>query len=172
MISNRFVFVPILLIIGGFLGNYFTIPLFFGADFLFGSIAVLLVLYFYGLTWGLLAAAIIHAYTFVLWGHPYGIVNFTCEALFVGIFLHRGRRNIVVLDGLFWLLIGMPLVFVEHGVIMHMDIMTTFFIMLKQSVNGVFNALLASLIVCYLPMDKLLRRSRSLTAHHVPDVFI
>jgi two-component system cell cycle sensor histidine kinase/response regulator CckA len=157
-ISNRLVFVPVLLIIGGFLGNYFTIPLFFGADFLFGSIAVLLVLYFYGLTWGLLAAVIIHAYTFILWGHPYGFVNFICEALFVGVFLHRGRRNIVALDGLFWLLIGMPLAFVEHGFIMHMDITTTFFIMLKQSVNGVFNALLASLIVCYLPMNKLLRR--------------
>jgi hypothetical protein len=32
-----------LLIAGGFLGNYFAYPLFFGADFLFGSIAVLLV---------------------------------------------------------------------------------------------------------------------------------
>ena len=47
-----------LLIIAGFLGNYFTIPLFFGADFLFGSIAVLLVLYFYGLGWGMLAAVV------------------------------------------------------------------------------------------------------------------
>lgn len=70
-----------LLIIAGFLGNYFTIPLFFGADFLFGSIAVFLALYFYGLGWGMLAAVLVHSYTYFLWGHPYGFLNFTCEAL-------------------------------------------------------------------------------------------
>ena len=35
-----------LLIVLGFLGNYFALPLFFGADFLFEAL-VLLVLYFY-----------------------------------------------------------------------------------------------------------------------------
>jgi hypothetical protein len=45
--------VTIMLIVAGFLGNYFAVPLFFGADFLFGSIAVLLILYFRGFGWGM-----------------------------------------------------------------------------------------------------------------------
>jgi PAS domain S-box-containing protein len=147
-----------LLILAGFLGNYFTIPLFFGADFLFGSMAVLLVLYFYGLGWGMFAAVITHSYTYFLWGHPYGFLNFTCEALFVGIFLKRGRGNLLGLVGLFWLFVGMPLAWIEHGLVMHMGTVSTAFIMLKQAINGVFNAMLVSLAVCYLPLGRLFQR--------------
>ena len=147
-----------LLILAGFLGNYFTIPLFFGADFLFGSMAVLLVLYFYGLGWGMVAAVITHSYTYFLWGHPYGFLNFTCEALFVGIFLKRGRGNLLGLVGLFWLLVGMPLAWIEHGLVMHMGTVSTAFIMLKQAINGVFNAMLVSLAICYLPLGRFFQR--------------
>ena len=46
--------------------------------------------------------------------------------------------------------LGMPLVWIEHGVIMRMGAITTAFIMLKQAVNGIFNAVLATLAVSYL----------------------
>jgi len=156
--TGKSLIVLALLIVVGFLGNYFTVPLFFGADFLFGSVAVFLVIYFYGLGWGMLAATIVYSYTYFLWGHPYGFINFTCEALFVGIFLRKGRRNLPGLDWAFWLLVGMPLVCIEHGVLMHMDAVTTSFIMLKQAINGIFNALLASLAICYLPLGRPLQR--------------
>jgi hypothetical protein len=156
--TQKSVIILVMLIAAGFLGNYFTIPLFFGADFLFGSTAVLLVLYFYGLGWGILAAILVHGYTLVLWGHPYGFINFVSEALFVGIFLKTGRRNLLGLDGLFWLLLGAPLAWFYHGIVMHMDAVTASFIMLKQAINGTFNALLVSLAICYLPLDKIIRR--------------
>ncbi|MEW6665882.1 MAG: ATP-binding protein [Thermodesulfobacteriota bacterium] len=152
-----------LLMCGGLLGNYFTIPLFFGADFLFGSIAVLLVLYFYGLAWGMLAAVAAHSYTWFLWGHPFGFINFVSEALFVGIFLKRGRRNLLALDAVFWLLLGMPLAWLYHGVVMQMDATTATFIMLKQAINGVFSAMLISLAICLLPLGRLFQRSQSST---------
>jgi PAS domain S-box-containing protein len=148
----------VLLIGAGFLGNYYSISLFFGADFLFGSIAVLLVLYFYGLGWGMLAAVLVQGYTYFLWGHPYGFLNFISEALFVGLFLKRGYRNLLVIDGVFWLLLGMPLAWFYHGVVLHMDGTTASFIMLKQGINGIFNALLVNLAICYLPLGKLFQR--------------
>src|SRR5665647_2057702 len=116
------------------------IPLFFGADFLFGSVFVLLVLSFFGFRWGMLAAVIAHSYTYFLWGHPYGFINFVGEALFVGIYLKRGRRNLLGLVGVYWLLAGMPLAWFFHGVVMHMDPVTASFVMLKQATNGIFNA--------------------------------
>lgn len=143
--TGKSLLILIVLILSGFIGNYFPIPLFFGADFLFGSVFVLLVLYFFGLRWGMLAAVLAHSYTYFLWGHPYGFINFVSEALFVGLFLKKGHRNLLGLVGLFWLTIGMPLVWIEHGVIMHMGAITTAFIMLKQAINGIFNALLATL---------------------------
>jgi hypothetical protein len=168
--SGKSLGVLALLSFAGFLGNYFTLPLFFGADFLFGSIAVLLVVYFYGLRWGMLAAVIANSYTYFLWGHPYGFINFISEALFVGVLLKKGRRNLLVLDSLFWLSVGMPFVCIEHGGLMHMDAITTSFIMFKQAINGIFNALLASLAICYLPHDRLFqepRLSRSVTLQEV-----
>ncbi len=169
MISKRTAGKPLLipcgLLAAGFLGNYFPIPLFFGADFVFGSIAVLLVLYFYGFGWGMLAAVVAHSYTYFLWGHPYGFVNFVGEALFVAILLRKGYRNLVGVVGLFWLVLGMPLVYLEHGIIMGMDLVTVAFIMLKQSINGVFNALLAGLFIHHLSLGKFIGRRTAL-----PDV--
>ena len=45
--ARRIVFFT-LLVIAAVAGNYTTIPLFFGFDFLFGGIIVLLILYLYG----------------------------------------------------------------------------------------------------------------------------
>jgi two-component system cell cycle sensor histidine kinase/response regulator CckA len=158
-----------LLISAGFLGNYFAIPLFFGADFLFGSIAVLLALYFYGLGWGMLAALVAYSYTWVLWGHPYGFINFMSEALFVGLFLKWGRRNLLALDAIFWLLLGAPLAWLYHGLVLHMDATTASFIMLKQAINGIFNAMLVNLAIYYLPLGKLFQRPQRPTEFSLRD---
>jgi PAS domain S-box-containing protein len=149
---------PVLFLLG-ILGNFYALPLFFGADFLFGSIAVLLILYFYGLTWGFLAAIVVNSYTFFLWGHPYGFIMFVLEALCVGYLLRSGRRNLLLLDGLFWLLIGFPLNGIFYYGVLHMGAVTTGFIMLKQGINGIFNALLACLAINHLPLDRLLGRT-------------
>ncbi len=135
------------LIILGLLGNYFSLPLFFGVDFILGSIPVLIVVYFYGPGLGVLAALIASSYTYFLWGHPYAVIIFSLEALFVGFFLHQGRRSLLLLDGLYWLIMGMPAAWLFYGVVMHMDGLSTLLIMLKQGVNGIFNALLASLAI-------------------------
>jgi signal transduction histidine kinase/CheY-like chemotaxis protein len=152
-----------LLTIAGFLGNYYTIPLFFGADFLFGSIAVLLILYLYGASWGMISAIVIYSHTIVLWGHPFGFINFVSEAFFVGIFLKRGHRNLLGIDWIFWLCIGMPLAWFYHGILMQMDAVTATFIMLKQAINGIFNALAVSLVICHAPIGRLFRDSEPST---------
>jgi PAS domain S-box-containing protein len=144
------------LIGAGIAGNYFGAPLFFGLDFLFGSIAVLLILSLYGIGWGIAAAVISSIYTYVLWGHPWAIAIFTCEALFVGALLRRRHRNLPLIDALFWLLVGLPLIGLFYGVLMHTGVRATLLIGMKQSVNGIFNALLASLLLDH----SLLRRWR------------
>ncbi|MGL6284118.1 MAG: hypothetical protein ACRC2J_17070, partial [Microcoleaceae cyanobacterium] len=50
--DNSFLLPIILLTSLGYLGNYLKLNLFFGVDFLFGSIATLLVVYLYGTVWG------------------------------------------------------------------------------------------------------------------------
>ncbi|HBB32937.1 MAG TPA: histidine kinase [Cyanobacteria bacterium UBA8803] len=147
--------------VAGYLGNYFRLSLFFGVDFLFGSIAVLTVVYLYGARWGTLVAIIASSYTYFLWGHPYAIVILTFEALFVGLLLSRKHQNIVLLDGIYWMFIGLPLVALFYGGALHVQPIQIWLIVLKQSVNGIFNALIASLIVTHLPIHKLLGRPQA-----------
>ncbi len=150
--SAKKVFLFVFLIILGILGNYFSFPMFFGVDFLFGSIATLMILYFFGIAWGLLSAVIISGYTYYLWNHPYAIIIFTCEVLIIGLLMKDSKRNLLQCTGIYWLFIGIPLVYLFYRMVMHMDGTATLLIMLKQSVNGIFNALMASLILMLLPL--------------------
>ncbi len=157
-LSQQFKPAILLLVVAGYLGNYFSLPLFFGVDFIFGSIAVLMVVYFYGQLWGTLAAIIVSSYTYILWHHPYAIVIFTFESLFVSYLLGRKSNNLVLLDGIYWMFIGIPLVWLFYGEILHVSTTQVWLISLKQSINGICNALVASLIINYLPLDKIVGR--------------
>ncbi len=149
----------LLLVVAGFLGNYFRWTLFFDIDFLFGSIAVWLVVCLYGVRWGTLAGCIAGSCTYIIWHHPYTTLTFTLEALFVGWLFHRRpQQNIVLLDAAFWLFIGMPLVWLFYAIVLHLDSTQSFIILLKQPVNGIFNTLIASLLLTYLPIHRWVAR--------------
>ncbi len=147
------------LLIAGYTGNYFNLPLFFGVDFLFGSIAVLLVVCLYGTSWGAIAAAIASSYTILLWRHPYAAIIFILEALFVGWGRRRKYPNVLLLDGFYWLFIGMPLVWLFYAGVMGVPVEAVLLVMLKQAVNGIFNALVASLLLTHLPIENWVKRS-------------
>ncbi len=159
--NPKFILGLVFLIILGYLGNFFKYELFFGVDFLFGSIASLIVVYLYGTKWGTLAALIASTHTYFLWHHPYAIIIFTLEVTFVGVMLNRKRyKNMVLLDGIYWIFPGIPLVGLFYGFLLDFSQTQTVLIMLKQSVNGFFNALVANLIITYLPIHKLTGFSR------------
>lgn len=136
----------------GYAGNYFNLSLFFGVDFLFGSIAVLIVVCLYGISWGAIAAMIAGAHTFFLWGHPYAAIILSCEGFLVGWWQRRKCPNLLLVDGFFWVFVGMPLVWLFYGGVMGVEIHTVVLVMLKQAVNGIFNALIASLLLAHTPL--------------------
>lgn len=140
------VFLFLLLVAAGLAGNYFSFSIFLNIDFLFGSIFAMLVLQYFGLGWGTLAAALIASYTYVLWNHPYAIIVFSAEVLCVGVLMTRRRVSMVLADTLFWLLVGMPLIFVFYRLVMHEPLSSATIMMTKQAMNGIANALLARLI--------------------------
>ncbi len=132
-------------ILAGLAGNYFKFPIFLNIDFLFGSIFALLVLQFFGLSRGVFAAALISSYTYILWNHPYAIIIMTAEVAVVGLLASRYRLGLVFADVLYWLCLGMPLVYLFYGVIMGATNSVTI-VMVKQATNGIANALVARLI--------------------------
>jgi PAS domain S-box-containing protein len=134
------------LIAAGLTGNYFKFPLFLNIDFLFGSIFAMLALQFFGLGRGIAAAALIASYTYVLWNHPYAIVIMTAEVAVVGWLMGYRKMGMVLADTLYWLIIGMPLVYVFYHLVMQVPISNTDLALTKQAVNGIANALVARLV--------------------------
>ncbi len=161
---SRSVLGLILLVIAGWLGNYLCWSFFFHLDFLFGTIAVWLILGLYGQRWCIPAVILASSYTYFLWKHPYAILIFTCEALFVSWLFRRSRQNLVLLDGIYWICIGIPLVWLFYHHVLDHDATQTTIIMLKQAVNGIFNALVASLILIYLPIHRWFNRPQGISS--------
>lgn len=127
-------------------GNLAAVTVFYRVDFMFGSVAILLVARLYGPLVGAACAAIASAYTLVRWEQDYTIVIFMAEAVFVGALLRRGRANLVLIDALYWLVLGMPLVWVFYRLVLDIAPTGAVVIALKQSVNGLVNAVIASIV--------------------------
>ena len=144
----------IILLITGYLGNYLKYSLFFSVDFIFGSIAVLMIVRLYGLAWGTFAAIVTSLYTLILWQHPYALIIFTLEAIFVGWGLKGKTNNLLLLDICYWLLIGIPLVWLFYRGFLGVESSSVVLIMLKQAVNGILNSLIASFLLLHLPFHK------------------
>ncbi|MBE9039784.1 hypothetical protein IQ235_03120 [Oscillatoriales cyanobacterium LEGE 11467] len=150
--KSKFPWMLAIFICLGCLGNIFKLPLFFGVDFLFGSVFTLFIAQVYGVSWGVIATFAASLYTFFIWGHPYAIVIFTLEALFVGLKLKKNGKSLLILDSVYWIFLGMPLVFIFYGGVMQIPLESVFLIMVKQAINGMFNALTASILLEYTPL--------------------
>jgi diguanylate cyclase (GGDEF)-like protein/hemerythrin-like metal-binding protein len=134
------------LVAAGVAGNHCKFPVFVNTDFLFGSIFSMLVLQFFGLGRGVPAAAVIAGYTYVLWNHPYAIVIMTLEVAAVGWLMQRRKIGMLQADSLYWLLVGMPLVYLFYHVVMQVPLNSSSMIAIKQALNGIANALAARLL--------------------------
>ncbi|OGU17974.1 MAG: hypothetical protein A2076_14030 [Geobacteraceae bacterium GWC2_53_11] len=133
------------LTVGGLAGNYFKFPIFFNIDFLFGSIFAMLALQFLGPVRGMAVALLSCSYLYFSWGHPYAIIIMTAEVAVVGWLSRRRKMGLVLADSLFWICIGMPLVYLFYHLVMHTPASHTSIIMTKQAVNGIANTLVARL---------------------------
>ena len=134
------------LVSAGLCGNYLKFPLFLNIDLLFGSIFALLVLLFHGYWRGIIAGALIASYTLIIWNHPYAIIVMTAEIAVVGYLVRRRKIGVVLADGLYWLFVGLPLLFIFYRLVMDASPENVEIIMAKQAVNGIANAVIAGLI--------------------------
>ncbi|NTU60326.1 MAG: hypothetical protein HGA98_04630, partial [Deltaproteobacteria bacterium] len=135
-----------LLVAAGVAANYLRYPIFFSIEFLFGSIFSLLALQLLGLGPGVVVAAAVSSSTYLLWNHPYAVVIMTCEVLVVGLLVRRREMELVLADALYWLFLGMPLVYLFYHGVMKLPPENAGITMMKQALNGVTNALAARLV--------------------------
>ncbi len=147
---QQHILITLLLSMLALAGNYFSLPLFFGVDFIFGSIAVMLSVALSGLPYALFVALAGGIYTLVLWGHPYAMIIFAIEAVFVSWLYARKSQNLVILDLFFWVCIGVPMVLVFYRGFIGMGWEPATLIALKQPLNGLMNTVIASVSLLLL----------------------
>lgn len=144
--------VLLVLVALAYLGNYFSLPLFFGVDLIFGSVIVMFTLLWLGILPAIVVALVGGSYTLLLWGHSYAWIIFTLELLFVGFWYYRRYSNLVLTDLLFWLVLGIPLVLLFYRGLLGIGWEATILIAVKQSINGVFNVLVANVLFTALQL--------------------
>lgn len=130
----------------GFAGNWLDAPLFSEVDFLFGSFFVMIAVVRYGAWTGFIASLIASVCTVVLWKHPWAMVILLAETAFIGWRIQRrGRSTLLEYDIIFWCCCGVPLIWILYCVVGGETAAFTKLIAAKQFVNGIFNALFASI---------------------------
>lgn len=139
-------------------GNVTALPLFFGIQILLGSIVPTLTLLWRRGWWSVAMAVLASLYTWRVWGHPWAIVIFSAEALWLAVFINRFngppendiKGRIILAEIAFWLLVGTPMVCFFYGVVMKIDPANVAVAAAKQAVNGLANTVVAYLLFVLL----------------------
>lgn len=131
--------------------NALPVPLFFGIHVLLGSVPAIFALLLWPRWWGVAIGLLASLQTWRLWGHPWAVVIFGLELLWLWFWLRRvpptrdgcSNGQVILLAIAYWLLIGAPLVFAFYGLVMGIDRSNVLVVAVKQSFNGVLNTELA-----------------------------
>jgi diguanylate cyclase (GGDEF)-like protein len=135
----------------GVLLNTLPVPLYFGVQVLLGSVPPILALLLWRSWWAVPMAVLASLQTWALWGHPWAVVIFTLEMVWLTVAMRRfngpakndGNGRVVLFSLAYWLLVGAPLVLVFYGLVLRFDAANVLVVALKQGFNGVFNTGLA-----------------------------
>jgi PAS domain S-box-containing protein len=137
----------------GLAGNILNAELFLGVNFLFGSIATIIAVRASGPLWGALVGLAIGSYSYFLWGHPYAVIVFGMEALFVGLMTCFIKNpNVILIDVVYWLLFGCPLVWLFYSLQLGLPESVVTLVTVKQAANGITNAVVAVMFVQFSPI--------------------
>ncbi|MBV9775219.1 MAG: GAF domain-containing protein [Gemmatimonadetes bacterium] len=146
-----------LLGVAGYLLNLHPVALSPGTELVFGGVAYLLAAIALGPGPGLLAAGIASSRILWLWHHPYAWLIFTAEAAVVGYLTHRWERRALVADLLYWIVVGVPLLFLTYYLLLGVHGSTAAVLFLKQPFNGLIDTLAAEALFLVPGVRRLLR---------------
>ncbi|MBG9792284.1 signal transduction protein [Paenibacillus dendritiformis] len=166
--SSRTGLVNISLILLGVIGSQIEIKFPFGVQFALSGAFFLVALVLFGAV-RTMALAGLAALILYLAGFPVDMLAFIGLELAVVGYLYRRRRRLLFWDSLFWLAAGAPafvLLFLARTGVFGTEVMLQY---MMFTVNGIANALLADMLLAYVPWQRLLARSadRPISLHRV-----
>lgn len=145
----------------GFLIDLLPVSLAPGTDLVFGGVMYLMAAAAFGAGPGLLAGAIASAHTLWRLGHPIGWLLAGLEAAAVGLLVRRWALRPLVADMVFWLLLGVPLLFLTDRLVQGISGASAHVVFLKHPFNGMVCALAAEGLLLAPPVRRAMRLLRS-----------
>jgi signal transduction histidine kinase len=127
--------------------------------FLWGTFLAWIWARIFGTSVGILSALACSAWTITLWGHPYGAISTGLEMpVVLGLAMIANTRAPRLADLvrrptgilIYWILIGMPLVFLSYHYLLELPLSAATTVAIKQAVNGGANMYLAEGVVVLL----------------------
>ncbi|WP_010677560.1 putative bifunctional diguanylate cyclase/phosphodiesterase [Bacillus timonensis] len=141
------------------LAVHFKLSLLYGITFTFASIFMFLILRIFGLTTAIVTGLIAILFSTNLSNNlSYTVVMFV-EIVFVGAFFLRGRKaKMFFVDFFFWILIGTLLLYIIY--MKSLSGIALYFQISKDITNGLFNVLVADMLLAYFPFYKFVKSNR------------
>ncbi|MBH5318860.1 EAL domain-containing protein [Paenibacillus sp. GSMTC-2017] len=133
------------------------LQLIYGITFAFTSIMMLLLTRLFGLRTGLTASIIVYGSALFFFQAPLFILIFLLEACWIAIWQKKKISPVLIPGVAFWIILGFPVTLL--ACYLSGPFSTTEFILLLSvtAANGMFNALIAEIIVDYLPIRRWLK---------------
>jgi diguanylate cyclase (GGDEF)-like protein len=159
--STRSTLLFSLLMALAFLRESYDLSLSFGVSLSFSSIALLLIVWLFGVFWGTISAILVYAYYIVFLNLPYEVMLGSLEILFVGVFLLIKKRHILLGVVIYWLLIGGPITGLTLYYVTGNFGSETQIVILQQTLNVFLSALIAEIIITYVPLKRWMGLTKS-----------
>lgn len=124
--------------------NFIKLDIGFGLNFLFGNALVYAFLRVFSATGIVVAVSIASLHAIVLWSYPWAWAIWTLEAAIVA--RYARRLSPVLVDVIFWIALGVPLLAFSYGLLIGMDNHSLLLTIAKHATNGVFNVVAGELL--------------------------
>lgn len=134
----------------GYLVNLYPIPLFANVELIVGNICLVIVASIAGPYYALLTALLCATGLYISWDSWYPFLLFALEALWLGIAKRRGFYVFYAAIA-FWFLVSPALFMLYSSLFIELSDSHVLFIVIKQAINGMLYASVASLIVMLVP---------------------
>ena len=137
-------------ILGGMLNTFLSVNFFGNASLYFGQVFVLLCLVMKGLNASILAVLISSICAAIYANDPYLVAIYTLEMLFVHVLMRKGRF-LLQASITYWLIAGIPLFLILHGLTSAIIADALFIKAITLAINGLFCVSVVAMGCWFLP---------------------
>lgn len=152
---NRETFLFVFLIALTLISSAFQVTFVYGITIAYSSIFLFLIFRIYGIQLAILVALLTFLFIPTTWQYIASSLILLAEIIFVGTYFHiRKKAKMFFVDASFWLTVGLVALFLLNRVSLTGDAL--YFQIFKEILNGLFNVLIADMLLAYLPFYRML----------------